>query len=163
MSTVWNDLFDLKNGQLFWKVKPSKRVRIGDKVGSLNSCGYLGVQIKRKHYQVHRIIFEMTYGPIPNGMEIDHINHNRQDNSPTNLRLVTHRQNQRNQSKSTKNTSGIVGVSWKSDRKKWHAQIRVNGKTKHLGFFENIADAAIARKNANASHKYHENHGGDIS
>lgn len=161
--SAWHDLFNLKDGELFWKEKPSKRVQIGAKAGSLNSCGYLEVQIKRKHYLIHRIIFEMVYGAIPDREEIDHINHNRQDNLPINLRSVCHTHNQKNQSKSVRNTSGIVGVSWKADRKKWHSQIRVDGKDKHLGFFEDINDAVIARKNANTLYEFHRNHGGDIS
>ena len=40
------------------------------------------------------------------------------------------------------NTSGYVGISWKSDRSKWKAYLTVDGKQKHLGYF---ADLEIAR------------------
>lgn len=155
----WSEIFRYESGNLYWKIKPSKKVAIGTLAGSLNSGGYMDVQLKRKHYQVHRIIYEMFYGPIPYGMEIDHKDHIRTNNIISNLRLVTHPVNQKNQRKNSQNTSGIVGVTWKADRNKWHAQISVAGKNKHLGFFDDIADARKARQNANIQYDYHKNHG----
>lgn len=87
----------------------------------------------------------MHYGDIPDGMEIDHINRIKDDNRIENLRVVTKRQNCCNLST---NTSGIPGVIWCKQQKKWRARIWVNGKNKHLGLFENIEDAKVARKKA---------------
>jgi hypothetical protein len=42
------------------------------------------------------------------------------------------------------NTSGIKGVFWNSQKRKWAARIMIDYKTVHLGFFSNIADAARA-------------------
>jgi hypothetical protein len=38
-------------------------------------------------------------------------------------------------------TSGYLGVRWRKDRSKWIATIRVNGKAKRLGSFDNKEDA----------------------
>lgn len=58
--------------------------------------GYLRVKIARKDYKVHRIIWTVFNGPIPDGFEIDHINRICNDNRLDNLRLVTSAQNNHN-------------------------------------------------------------------
>jgi len=45
------------------------------------------------------------------------------------------------------NTSGVKGVSFNKKRKKWEAALMLQGKTIHLGKFERIEDAILARKN----------------
>ena len=40
--------------------------------------------------------------------------------------------------------SRFPGVSWVKKGRKWHAQIRINGRTKHLGSFKVEEDAARA-------------------
>lgn len=46
------------------------------------------------------------------------------------------------------NSSGVRGVSWHKGRKKWCARIEVDKKTKCLGYFSSIKDAARAREEA---------------
>lgn len=95
-------------------------------------------------------------------MQVDHINHDRTDNRIENLRLVNANENCKNQKASTRNKSGVVGVSWKSQKNKWHAQIMVDGKQIHLGFYDDIndaKDAKDARKVAERKYGFHENHG----
>lgn len=64
--------------------------------------GYLQVSLCKdgikSTWLVHRLVYEAFYGTIPAEMEIDHIDTNRQNNSVDNLRCVTHRENQNNQS-----------------------------------------------------------------
>lgn len=50
------------------------------------------------------------------------------------------------------NTSGYAGVSWHASVGKWQASIGFMGKTYHLGYFADRDDAALARKEAEASH-----------
>lgn len=49
-----------------------------------------------KHISVHRLMWEIFNGPIPNGYEIDHIDRNPSNNALNNLRLVTHSENAKN-------------------------------------------------------------------
>ena len=78
----------------------------------------------------------------------DHINNNGLDNRRENLRICTNQQNQWNRKVSAKNSSGILGVHRHSKIDKWIAQIRINGKAKHLGSFDSLEDAAKARLEA---------------
>lgn len=76
------------------------------------------------------------------GKLIDHRDGNGLNNLPSNLRIATSTENSRNRRKNSNNQSGYKGVCWCA--RKWRAAIRVNGKLKHLGYFENVTDAALA-------------------
>lgn len=64
--------------------------------GCRNNKGYLRVLIAKKTYLVHRLVAETYLGEITEGCEIDHINRNKGDNRVENLRIVSHKENQRN-------------------------------------------------------------------
>lgn len=49
--------------------------------------------LNRKHFLVHRVIWEAFNGPIPEGLEIDHIDGNPHNNNLSNLQAITHREN----------------------------------------------------------------------
>ncbi|HEC65424.1 MAG TPA: HNH endonuclease [bacterium] len=99
----------------------------------LDSKGYAvrwsrGDRKNRKHIYVHRVV-----NNTPEGLETDHIDGDKLNNLRENLRSVTHSQNCRN--RKFVNTSGYRGVSWHQG--KWRATITINGKHKHLGYFDN--------------------------
>jgi hypothetical protein len=75
---------------------------------------------------------------------VDHINGNGLDNRKSNLRICTHQQNCENSRKRKKSFSKYKGVYWSKNAKKWVAQITIDGKSKHLGYFELEEDAAAA-------------------
>lgn len=58
------------------------------------ACVGLYLNHKRTNRSVHRLVFQSFQGPIPEGLECDHLNGNRSDNRLCNLRLLTHRANQ---------------------------------------------------------------------
>lgn len=74
--------------------------------------------------------------------EIDHINGIRSDNRVSNLREVSRSENSRNRRKLANTSSTYVGVSWCRANKKWHAQITVNGRVLHLGYFDSPEEAS---------------------
>lgn len=84
--------------------------------------GYYTVSLDRKNYLVHRIIWLLTHGTISKEMVIDHKNHNRSDNSLSNLALVDMSSNMRNRALPLPNSgyrnigmkiydSGVVGFT----------------------------------------------------
>lgn len=153
--------YEPDTGKLYNKYNRNPRALKDAEVGSKHHSGYYQVQIDGKLIMVHRIIWEMHYGKIPKGMEIDHINHVRDDNRLENLRLVTRQGNRRNQRITSRNkTSGVMGVYWNKQREKWHAQIKVDGKAIYLGQSDNFDEAVRLRKDAELKYNFHKNHGG---
>lgn len=80
----------------------------------------------------------------PQGMETDHVNGNRLDNRRENLRICSKFDNMRNRGKQANNTAGYKGVFYSIRARRWRAQIRVKGKSIHLGLFDETVDAAKA-------------------
>lgn len=75
-------------------------------------------------FQVHRVIWELHSGPIPEDMVIDHKDRNMFNNKLDNLRLVPFAINKRNATMLRNNTSGITGVSYeeRAGRGYWRAR-----------------------------------------
>jgi len=163
--------YDPETGRLFWKVRHASlfkserdakiwNTRYAGKE-AFTSCdrnGYRQATLLNRVYRAHRLIAVMVFGAV-NG-SIDHINGDREDNRESNLRVVSSSGNQRNQKLNARNTSGVSGVNWKKNRGKWQAYISGQGrKNIHLGLFDTFDEAVAARKAAEATHHYHENHG----
>ena len=59
--------------------------------------GYLQFSLYRdgkpKRYKVHRLVWEAFNGPIPAGMQVNHINEDKNDNRFENLNLMTCKEN----------------------------------------------------------------------
>jgi 5-methylcytosine-specific restriction endonuclease McrA len=87
---------------------------------------------------------------VPDDMEVDHWDGNGLNNRKRNLRIVTHQQNGCNRGPQANNTSGYKGVSWNKRDGKYEAWIRVNDRKIHLGYFDDILDAAKAYNEAAA-------------
>lgn len=150
----WNEIFvyDSESGVLRWKISPSRRVHCGDIAGSRTGKGYLQFTFKGIKYRVHRIIYEMVHGKIPQEREIDHRNGVRSDNRIGNLRPATHPENAANSSLSRRNTSGYKGVFWCKEAGKWEVRMTVLTRRFHFGYFVNKADAIAARLAAEKLH-----------
>jgi len=99
---------------------------------------------------LHRFVLE--YYKIDAPVYIDHINGNGLDNRKDNLRASSGTQNQGNRNLNKNNKSGCRGVSWRKDKGKWRAEIKIDGKSKHLGSFDDIVIAARMRDRAAIEH-----------
>ncbi len=120
----------------------------GKKAGCLGiDSGYRFIGIDRELYREHRLAWLYIYGYFPEH-QVDHIDQIRHHNWITNLREATNACNGQNCKILKNNKSGITGVAWKKDRKKWRARIEFNKKQIHLGYFINKIDAAKARYSA---------------
>lgn len=130
----------------------------GASAGWIASNGYLYIGVDYKKHLLHRLAWLYTYGKFPLD-EIDHINHIRVDNRISNLREATRKENGRNTSLHSDNTSGVSGVSWHKRAKKWRARITVDHEEKFLGHFHDFESACAARRFAEIKHGFHQNHG----
>ena len=105
------------------------------------SGNYLKVSLhnngKGKTFRVHQLVAMAFLGHLPNGKDgitVDHINMDKLDNRPENLRLIHNRVN--SSINRAKSTSKYVGVYWNKNYNKWVSAIRINGKKNVLGKFD---------------------------
>lgn len=144
---------------VFTRAKDIRSYKKGTIAGTKTNNGYIRIKIGGKPYMAHRLAWLYAHGEMPCG-EIDHINHNRADNSISNLRIVLHKDNMKNRRRHKDNTSGTTGVFWRKRDSRWVATIKVNNKSKHLGYHKEFSDALAARKAAEIKYGFHTNHGG---
>lgn len=80
------DLYFELNGLIFRRIKLATN-QFGYKfVKLVNSSG-------QKTLYIHRLMYRTFVGVIPSGMEINHIDHNKENNCIDNLELLTHNEN----------------------------------------------------------------------
>lgn len=149
--------YDPETGGLHWKRKEGNDRETnrwnsryaGKAVGRLNDeNGYLRTAfmvdgVMRRVY-LHRIIWELAHGPIPDGMQIDHINGNRTDNRLSNLRMATFCENMRNKRSRRNSTSRFLGVCQVRGEATWRAQINIEQRVRNLGRYPTETEAALA-------------------
>lgn len=117
--------------------------------------GYKQVQVGKKHTTIHRLIAKAFIGNCDHPLTVDHINGNKSDNRPENLRILSRSDNLRAFMRKKKGASSVYrGVSWDSWHKKWKAFIQIDGKLKHLGRYDDEVEAAEARDRAAISNGY---------
>jgi hypothetical protein len=132
-------------GEFFWKVSRST-VKAGKKAGVLDkSTGYTRITINRKHYQAHRLAWLYVHQEFPDGM-LDHVNRVRHDNRIDNLRKACWILNNRNSTTRFDNKSGVRGVTWHKKARKFETYIKLEGKKRYLGLFDNLELAKEARQ-----------------
>lgn len=89
------------------------------------------------------------------GSEVDHRNHNKLDNRRFNLRVCTHKENQRNFPIRVTSTNGFKGIKFYRGRnlkKPWQSAIRIDGRKVSLGYFSTKEQAALAYNQAALKH-----------
>lgn len=159
--------YDIITGNLIWRHRPDHYFSSPCKASYYNSrmtgnvAGIKNFQVKSgkphsiivsvwshgvgaKTYGVHRIVWEMFNGPIPDGYMVDHVNGDPFDNRIANLRLATRAQNNQNTSLRKDNKTGCRGVCWDKKSNKYRVQVRSNGRRVYNKFFDdlNLAKAA---------------------
>lgn len=135
-----------------WNLRYAGRIAT-NRIGA----GYLCVSILGEKYPTHRVIWKMAHGTDP--LTIDHVDGDRTNNRLDNLRNVSDLENQHNRKLNANNSSGVSGVRWVEARRRWISRIRSGGRLVVLGSFVSKDDAISARKMAERSLNYHENHG----
>lgn len=92
--------------------------------------------------KMHRIILGLT----DKTQQVDHIHFRNNDNRKENIRVCSNTENNRNKKISKHNKSGIIGVSYESDRNKWKCTISFDG-TNIIRRFDDMNSAILERLN----------------
>ena len=115
----------------------------GKEITSQNTKGY--IQIKRVNLLAHHFAWYMVYGNVDFNL-LDHENRDKKDNRISNLRIITNQKNSFN--------TKAKGYSYQKDAKrKWKAEIMVNGVSIYLGRFYTEEEARESY--LQAKEKYH--------
>lgn len=157
--------YDRKTGKFYWKergISSFDSKFAGKEAGTVHTSGRgrksIRICIEGKFHYAHRLAWAMVKGEWPEH-EIDHKNHDTFDNRWSNLRETTHDMNMKNLPKTTRNTSGAVGVHWCKRTCRWVARIAVNGKRIPLGSHTVKREAIKLRNQGLRDHGFHINHG----
>jgi hypothetical protein len=139
-------IFTYKDGNFYWRHSPAHNIKAGSIAGHIQTNGYIAIKINRKVYKAHRLIFLMFHGWMP--AQVDHKDTNPSNNRIENLRSVTLSENSYNAKKRADNKSGVKGVYWHKEGKKWSVQVTVNKERKFFGLFDNLELADLVAQEA---------------
>jgi len=145
--------FDADQGRFIRTKRCSRgRTRLGP-MGYILTIGYVQIQIKGFKFVQSHLVYLWFTGDFPDSnKEMDHIDGNRLNDRPDNLRLVSPALNARNHKMHKDNTTGYTGVYYMPVREKvnlkpfYQASVKVKGNNKHLGCFATAKQASIARQ-----------------
>ena len=143
----------------FFKYHPKHRHLFEGVNWSSNNRGHVKGSQNGKTVMAHRLVLEAEIGEFEG--EVDHLSRDPLENRPFNLRAVTSSQNKHNTGKKPYNTSGVLNVYWNKKNGKWMAFVKIGYKMIYLGFFTDLAIAAIAADFGRVH--YHNNSPGDIN
>lgn len=116
----------------------------GGIAGYINSIKYRVIKTNGKAYLAHRLAWLYMTGSFPKN-QIDHLNKIRGDNRWANLKGVTNAENCRNKSISKNNKSGISGVHFCNQAKRWRVVITFKGVVYRFGSYRLLDEAIEVR------------------
>ena len=115
----------------------------------LHSLGYLEVYLSKgkvkSTIRIHQIVGWIFVENPENKPTVGHINRNKLDNRPENLRWATKTEQVYNRGMLSTNRSGVENVSWNKEHKKWVVMLTEDGKQKHFGYFKDLKEATVVR------------------
>lgn len=141
--------YDSITGDFTWLISTSSRVRVGARAGYRQPDGQRIIRIDTYPYVAHRLAWFYMTGEWPEHL-VDHENMDRDDNRWSNLRAATKSLNGANKGPPSNNTSGFKGVTLvkgyyvREGADAWKAEITVNMKRRHIGYFRTPEQAAAA-------------------
>ena len=138
--------YNPETGVFTWK-HSSPSTKKGEVAGKIYDNGYRYIAVAGVYFPAALLAWIWVHGVDPKGV-VDHIDLDKLNDRISNLRPATRSQNRANRNPPAHNRSGFKGVFWNSQKMKWHARIMLDYKSRHLGFFDSIEDAARAYKEA---------------
>lgn len=113
-----------------------------------HNAGYWTLQVRGHKYLSHRVVWALHHGD-PDPLTVDHKDNDRGNGRIENLRLATKAQQMYNQPITSRNTTGVKGLSWCNTRNLWVGQVRCAKKTHKLRHAERgVVEAWLTSKRA---------------
>lgn len=139
--------YNPETGIFTWKFRPTVSLHInsrflGKEAGSVDSKGYIVIEINSCAYKAHRLAWLYINGNWPKD-QIDHADLNKKNNSILNLREADRSQNSQNFSITRRNTSGYKGINILPSGN-YKAEIICNGEWFYLGVYPDKESAHAA-------------------
>lgn len=144
----WHDFFEYRDdGNLVWRVsRPGGKAIAGGVAGNRRDDGYVIVGLKGKKWLLHRIIFAMHHGYMPD--MIDHIDGDPFNNRVENLRKADISTNQHNRKLDVRNKLGVKNVYFHNRDKNYAVRMKVGGKVRTVGYFKALELADLVAQMA---------------
>jgi len=169
--------YDQETGIFVWKVRERKWFKseqgfklfhtryAGTTAGTMwtSETGYQKLQIRvlGKSWRSHRLAFLWMDKALPE--QVDHLNRDSTDNRWENLAASSAKENMKNKSMFSNNTSGVTGVSWCKAIGKWRALVRLDGTLKYLGYFEDLHRAKEVVEAFREANGFSAGHGKELA
>lgn len=134
--------YDPETGIFTWRSSGKGR-KLGRPAGALHKkLGSVQLFVGGRLYYAHRLAWLYMTGSWPRE-HIDHIDGDPSNNRWVNLREATNAENLQNQRHARKDnlSSGLLGVTWHKQGRKFMAQISVDEKRIYLGLHETAQEA----------------------
>lgn len=142
-------IYEPETGIFRWR-HDSRGAKAGDIAGAVGKAGYRQFTIDGRQYKAHRLAWLYVHGSWPVN-DIDHRDHNRDNNAIRNLRDVTDAINNQNIVRPQKrNKAQLLGVY--PQRKRWCARIAFGDKRIFLGVHDTPEQAHQAYLAAKREH-----------
>jgi hypothetical protein len=104
-----------------------------------NNRAYAMLKVAGKNWLLHRFLLKP-----PSDLQVDHKDGNTLRNVRSNIRVCTQYENKQNIIKlRSDNTSCMLNVSWHKGNAKWAARVQLDGITKFLGYYTELAEAGF--------------------
>lgn len=142
----------------FW-AKVDKTGHCWEWTGCVNLSGYGHLRSRGQDKLAHRMAWELTIGPIPDGLVLDHRCFNPVCVKPDHLRVVTTKQNiEHVKGLQADNTSGARNVHWCKQTNSWAVTVTHDGKHYWGGRHGSLAEADVVARALRAKLFSHDDH-----
>lgn len=132
--------YNPETGVFTWKLKRPGRCGAGKEAGCFDAAhSGIKISVDGKQYKANRLAWFYVNGTWPKD-QLSYINGCSVDNRIGNLREC----DMQNRKARNDNSSGFVGAVWNKKNQRWQAQIKIDGRNKHLGNFTDPRSASDA-------------------
>lgn len=123
--------------------------------------GYMYIQIPRIRTVVKRshLALLLSGVTIPDDKEVDHIDGNKKNDHPSNLRVVNRSLNSKNRKKRSDNSSGVTGIRWCESKKRFVIRRTVNGVRKSTSRMTMAEALVVLEEFTKQDTEYTDRHG----